>query len=92
MHGAWGDRSQLIASMRARAIAQDFYDPWDRARQDKLFLTIKMEGTVLIAIVGGLFLSCLFLYGLAATRRRKLRSAIQVLSIPLALVDIRNHT
>ena len=37
-----------------------------------------MEGTVLIAVVGGLFLACLFLYGLAASRRRNLRSAVQV--------------
>lgn len=37
-----------------------------------------MEGTVLIAVVGGLFLACLFFYGLAAARKRKLRSVVQV--------------
>ena len=74
MHEAWGDRSQLIACVRA--IAQD-YDSQDRSRCI-IFPTRSMEGTVLIAVVGGLFLACLIFYGLAAARKRKLRSVVQV--------------
>ena len=75
MHDAWGDRSQLIACVCA--IAQD-YDSQDRSRYIIFPTRSMMEGTVLIAVVGGLVLACLIFYGLAAARKRKLRSVVQV--------------